>query len=118
MVLNSLPNFIAETNKVDHKGPWASTSYLQTLTKFTTYSKQAILIVKNVCTFHEGTRLKAKVKRGTHTSTAHWGARGTGTTFEIVRLTSTRWHNHDLTNGTQQRNNLKVMSFVFEFKNA
>jgi len=92
----------------------------QTLTKFTIYNKQAILIVKNVCTFHEGTRLKAKVKRGTHTSTAHWGARGTGTTFEIVRLTSTRWHNHDLTNGTQQyqRNNLKVMSFVFEFKNA
>ena len=67
LVLNSLPNFIAETNKVDHTGPWASTSWLQTLTKFTTYNKQAILIVKNVCTFHEGTKLKAKIKRGTQT---------------------------------------------------
>ena len=67
LVLNSLPNFIAETNKVDHTGPWASTSWLQTLTKFTTYNKQAILIVKNVCTFHEGTKLKAKMKRGTQT---------------------------------------------------
>ena len=66
MVFNSLLNFLSKTNKVDHTRPWANIR-LQTLTKFTTYNKHAILIVKTLCTFHEGTKLKTKMKRGTKT---------------------------------------------------
>ena len=130
--MNSLPNFLSETNKVHHTGPWASTRlhikqvhYLQQ----TGHTNS-----KRLCTFHDGRKLKAKMKKGNtnlwrrgdtvkvRSQLGHdlsevyivrvrnWGS--TGTTFDGLQLTFAMWHMHNLSDGTRQWSESRIESLV------